>query len=366
MNILIIRVSAIGDVIHTLPTIFLIKHLIPNAKISWVVQKKACELLINQDFLDKVFVLPDNYLSIKNLNKTIKIIKNIKQNNYDLILDFQGLLKTSVLLFFLKGKKYGFDKNNTRDKFSSYFTDKKITPNYKNIIEKNLSLATNSLFDLKKINSCPIINNLKNNFILNISNRDKELINNWLTQNNINNFIVLSPNTTWESKHWPEENWVKLIEILNLNNNFINNYKIILLGKNFGKSASYINNYFNNNNLYNNFLIAPDFNLLQVAYLIQTSKLLIAPDTGLLHLADFLQKNAIGIFGPTKAKKHGAYLHEFNVKNVEQIECPHDYQKTHNNTKIKLNIKNNGNIMNCMYKLSPEDLANKILKVLGD
>ncbi|KKP22569.1 MAG: Lipopolysaccharide heptosyltransferase I [candidate division TM6 bacterium GW2011_GWF2_28_16] len=365
MNILIIRVSAIGDVVHTLPAIFLIKHLIPESKIDWVVQKKASQLLTNQKFLNQVFVLPDNYLSIKNLTKTIQIIKNIKQNNYDLILDFQGLFKTAVLLYFLNGKKYGFDKNNTRDKFSCYFTDKKITPNYKNIIEKNLSLVTNSLFNLKKITFCPVINHLKNNFNLSIQEQDQNIINSWLNKDNIKNFVLLSPNTTWESKHWPEDSWIKLIKILNLNNNFINNYKIILLGKNFGESAKNIANYFNNNSN-NNIVIAPDFNLLQLAYLIKKSKLLIAPDTGLLHLADFLQKNSIGIFGPTKAFKHGPYLHEFNIKNVEQIECPHDYQKSHNNTKIKINIKNSSNILNCMYKLSPEYLAKKIFKIIGE
>ena len=54
MNILILRVSSIGDVIHTLPSIFLLKKLYPNAKISWIVQHKAAALLQNQPFLEKV------------------------------------------------------------------------------------------------------------------------------------------------------------------------------------------------------------------------------------------------------------------------------------------------------------------------
>ncbi len=353
MNILIIRVSAIGDVIHTLPSIFLIKKLFPNAKISWIVQKKAADLLVSQDFLDKIFVLPNKYLSLKNLNQTLNIISQIKKHKWNLILDFQGLLKTSILLLFLTGKKYGFDKTNARGKFSTYFTNKRIIPNYENIIEKNLSLVTNTFFDLKKIKSCPTIQELKKDLKLNINKNFSDNVDSWLLKNKLNNFIILSPNTTWESKHWPEDNWIKLIKNLD-------KQQIVLLGADFGGMAANIYNCCKINNI--KIYIAPKFNLLEVADLIQKSKLLIAPDTGILHLADYLQKRAIGIFGPTKAKKHGAYLHEFNIKNVIQIECLHYYQKTHNDK----NIKNGSNKTNCMYKLSPESLSTKILNYLEE
>ena len=65
MKILIVRVSAIGDVVHTLPTVFLLKHLMPQCQISWIVQEKAAALLQGQPFLDNVWVLPDHYLCFK-------------------------------------------------------------------------------------------------------------------------------------------------------------------------------------------------------------------------------------------------------------------------------------------------------------
>ena len=96
---------------------------------------------------------------------------------------------------------------------------------------------------------------------------------------------------------------------------------------------------------------------MQTAYLIHKSNLLVAPDTGLLHLADFLQKKTIGIFGPTKAIKHGPFLLHENVQNVIQVECPHYYKKTHGF------FLTSGNKNNCMYKLSPENLAKKIINL---
>ena len=108
MKILILRVSAIGDVIHTLPAIFLIKQVYPHAKISWVVQKKASALLINQPFLENVWILPDNFLYPKKWMSVIKLIKKVKQTKWDAILDFQGIVKTSILLAFLKSPSWLF------------------------------------------------------------------------------------------------------------------------------------------------------------------------------------------------------------------------------------------------------------------
>src|SRR5271155_5630826 len=97
MNILIVRVSAIGDVIHTIPAILLLKQLNPAAKISWVVQEKAASLLVNQSLIEQLFILPDNFLWPSHLGKTKKIIEQLRQTRFDAIIDFQGLEKTSLL-----------------------------------------------------------------------------------------------------------------------------------------------------------------------------------------------------------------------------------------------------------------------------
>ena len=126
------------------------------------------------------------------------------------------------------------------------------------------------------------------------------------------------------------------------------------MGKNFGKQAKNIFEFCKKNNL--NIFATPKWNLLQTAYLIKKSNLLIAPDTGILHLTDFLQNRSIGIFGPTWAKKHGPFLLKENIDNVIQVKCPHFYKKTHGNS------KNYSNINNCMYKLTPANLAKKLLE----
>ena len=367
MKILILRVSAIGDVIHTLPAIFLIKKIFPNAKISWVVQEKAADLLQDQPFLENIFVLPNKFLTFKNWKKSSTKVLEIRKTKWDAILDFQGILKTSVLAAFLKGKKYGFSFKHSRLWLTSFFTDKHTKPDYQNIIQKNLALASDMLMHkTSSYKSSPTITELKKLFKLKIPQNNKNIINNWLEKNNITKsvlqkFILLAPNTTWDSKHWPQENWEILFNLLLNNKSFVENYSIVLVGKGFGEQAKKLSQKISNQNL--NIFTTPNFNLLSTCYLISKSNLLIAPDTGILHLADFLDKKSIGIFGPTHAKKHGPFINSDNIENVIQIKCPHHYQKTHGKSTGK--DKKTSINQNCMYKLSPEKLCDQIFKVLN-
>jgi lipopolysaccharide heptosyltransferase I len=306
MKILIVRVSAIGDVIHTLPAIFYLKHALPRAKISWVVQEKAASLLKNQPYIDNLYILPDKFLHAKNLKSTKNLITKLRKTSWDVIIDFQGLLKTSIIYAMLSGKKFGFDKNHTREKLSAWFTHHKTNPNYKNIIQKNLALVSTVISTLEpKQKSCPSIDFLKKDFSYTV----RKPCN--FTKSRLH-AIALAPNTTWPSKHWPIENWKKLIDKL-----VSCKYEIILLGKDFGDQAEELSKYVTENNL--PVMLAPKWNLETTADFIKKIDLLIAPDTGLLHLADFLGTLSIGLFCPTLASSHGPFLHKKNIVSAIQV-----------------------------------------------
>lgn len=350
MKILILRVSAIGDVIHTLPAVFFIKKYCPSAQISWVIQEKAANIILNQPFIENVFVLRDKFLHPKNVLHTFKTIQEIKKTKWDVILDFQGILKTSILLYFLPGLKIGFDKLNARSSISTLFTDIKTSPEFKNIIQKNLCLADRCVQQFKSTTNCPTLDELKKCFKLTISSQDQQVIETWLSTNNIKKFVLLCPNTTWETKHWPEENWLEFIKLfLDAKQPF----DLVLVGQNFGVAAKNIANFIQHSNL--QIKIAPDFNLCQTAHLISKAGLVIAPDTGLLHLADFLDTQSIGIFGPTNKNLLGAFLNCKNVHNAIQVYAPNQW-----------NLKKTTQSGNQMYKLTSRMMLEKVLATLSN
>jgi heptosyltransferase-1 len=324
MRILILRVSAIGDVIHTLPSIFLIKQSIPQARISWIVQKKVADLLFKQPFIENFWILPNRYLSPRHYSKTIPIIKQIRSIKWDAIIDFQGILKTSLILSFLKGKKYGFAKNHARSNISTFFTHNHTVPFYQNIVQKNLALTSDVIFNLQKTYSCPTILKIKEKFEFNFTAKSKETVYSWLKKKNIKNPILFCPNTTWPSKHWPFKRWEELIKLII---NYNPTSPLVIVGKAFGRAAFELDSSIKKQKL--PVYALPPWDLLTTATIIKKSSLVIAPDTGLLHLADFLGIQSIGIFGPTNKKKHGPFLKNENKQNAFQVSCSHSYQKNH-------------------------------------
>ena len=347
MNILIIRVSAIGDVVHTLPAIFLLKRALPHAKIHWLVQAKAASIIKDQPFLEHVWQLPDKFFAPHNLITTLKTIRSLKKIKWDAIIDFQGLLKTSLVLAPLKGPKFGFDSTNARWKQSTWFTTHHTMPVFKNIIQKNLALAADVITHLTHAQQLPTLATLEKDFKLTIPANTQTIVNAWISSKNAHNIIALCPNTTWESKHWPLEYWQELCTLLTKE---LPSHTLILIGQHRGEQASQLAAWAQQNNI--SLIFLPDWNLLAIAHFLTKIKLLIAPDTGILHIADFLGTPSLGIFGPTSKDKHGPFLITSNQTNAIQIDCSHYYQKSH------------GQNNNCMYSLTPSMLCTRIKNIL--
>lgn len=349
MNILIVRVSAMGDVIHTLPALALIKYHLPNATIHWIVQDKAADILRDMPHIDKLWVIPNKYLSLGNLPTLYTTIKQLRAIHWDAIIDFQGLLKTTFITAQLRGKKFGFNYHHARCGLTALFNNITTDADYTNIIQKNLSLASFVCSHLTKQTHSPTVQSLVN------QKQHTQVINNnsrWLHQNCGTHAIMISPNTTWESKHWPVEYWQTLFTQLSLHR-----YPTLLVGSTFGHQGATLATFIKHNNL--DIAIAPAWSLRELIPVIQQTGLVIAPDTGLLHLADYLGVQTIGIFGPTLARRHGPFLQTRNIHNALQIQCPHLYEKKHGN------MQKTGKNTTCMHTLKPDVVLAKIETIVG-
>ena len=342
MDILIIRISAIGDVLHTFPAAKLIQQTVPQARLHWVVQKKAAALLQDQPFLHSVLLLPDKPLHFKNWSSTFKVILQLYKKKWDAIIDFQGILKSFILMAPLRGKKFGFSYHHARSKLISFATDYHINPEPAiNVIQKNLALASGALLKIApEYKASPTIQELSKNFPFVVPQIIKKNVDDWFEKNKILHPIILSPNTTWDSKHWPTHHWKKLVQILLEKQTS----PIVLLGTHLQGQAAALASL-----KIPSLHIAPTWDLQATAHALTHAQLVIAPDTGILHLADAVGAPTIGLFGPTSPKIHGPILHDHNAKNNLCIPCSHFYKKQHDS-------------FDCMASLKPEKLAEEILK----
>lgn len=118
MNILIVKLSAIGDVIHTLPSLAALRRCFPAADITWVVEEAAADLLAGHPDLDRVIVSGRKrwLREIRQgqigevLGEMQTLLRALRARCYDWVIDFHGLLKSAVLVGVSRGKrKLGYD-----------------------------------------------------------------------------------------------------------------------------------------------------------------------------------------------------------------------------------------------------------------
>ncbi|MCX5837846.1 MAG: glycosyltransferase family 9 protein [Deltaproteobacteria bacterium] len=133
MNILIVKLSAIGDVIHTLPSLAALRRCYPDADITWVVEEAAADLLAGHPDLDRVIVSGRkrwiNELRrgqiIAPLREMRSFLRSLRRRRYDLVIDFHGLFKSAVIVLLSGGKrKLGYD---SLQELSGLFYNEKIS-----------------------------------------------------------------------------------------------------------------------------------------------------------------------------------------------------------------------------------------------
>jgi len=210
VKILIIRRSALGDTIHTLPLLSALKNKYPDSQIDWVVDEKASRFLINHPFLNRVYILrkqkSDKISSVINFFRTIA---DIRSEKYDIAIDTQQLLKSSVIMA-LSGAKRKIALSDGRE-FSYLFANEIIKSPRKqfdihyHVVKRNLEIAGYLGADADKIEFVmpPVSNSskIKAEFILSSLDKSRKT-------------VVIAPETTWENKHWSEEGWRNLLNYL--------------------------------------------------------------------------------------------------------------------------------------------------------
>src|SRR5919205_1718135 len=152
MRILFVKLGSIGDVVHTLPALAAVRRAAPGAKISWVVERRAAEILRDNPLLESLIEIDTKGLrrwplSGETLPATRRQLRRLRASPFDLAIDFQGLLK-SALIARLSGapRRVGFARAHLREPASRFLLTKTVDiPERAHVIRKNLALASGAL-----------------------------------------------------------------------------------------------------------------------------------------------------------------------------------------------------------------------------
>lgn len=282
----IVKLSAMGDIIHAMVALQYIKKNYPNILIDWFVEESFSQVLQNNPHINNIYSV--NLKSIKKnkleIFNQIKLIKNYSKNNYDLVIDAQGLIKSAIVSKLLGNAVAGFDKNSIREKSASLFYNKKVSIPYdENTIDRNVKVLSSPL-DFE-ITSKMILG--KEPFLF--YKDENPIIYDYLEKDKKN--IVFVIGASKKNKIYPKEKFVEIIKELD------ENCLILWASKEEESSAKFIVN-----NSCAKMLPKIDLNSLKA--LISSVDMVVGSDTGPSHMAWGLNIPSVTIYGNTPGKRN--------------------------------------------------------------
>ncbi len=288
-KILIIKPSGIGDIVHSLPVAIALKKINPDCRLHWLIFSKFEQLLKNVNYIDKVI----QWDRKGGLREYMRVIKLIRSENYDMVIDLQSLLRTAILSFF-SGAKEKITVGLTRE-FSWLFEKpvSKFNPEL-HAVERNYEI-------IKYLGgqNLPSPDDLLP--WLKITNDEKKITNSAMVgfENN-KNLVLFSVGSRGAHKIWPQTHYAKLINLMN------ERYDItpVFLGSKeesalIEKTTGEIN--------CKSINLAGKTDLRTTLAVIDECCLVIGNDNGIVHMAAALDKPVLVIFGATNPKWYYPY-----------------------------------------------------------
>jgi heptosyltransferase-1 len=286
MNIAIVKLSALGDIVHAMVALQFIKQHNSAIAIDWIVEENFAPVLHYNPYIERILTV--NLKALKNdkpkIFRELQKIKQYAQQRYDLVIDAQGLIKSALTARLLGKRVAGFDRDSIRERAASWFyTEKYPCPYDANTIDRNAFILSAPLgFAI-----APEQILAKQPFLF-FHDADAA-IDRYFRSDKKN--ILLVVGSTWESRNYPQEKFLAVAEALQENclviwGNAAERDKAAWLAR----RSDYIQA-----------LPEMDLNTLKAA--IAKADLVIGNDTGPTHMAWALNRPSITIFGPTPVSR---------------------------------------------------------------
>ena len=273
--ILVVRLGAMGDILHTLPAVRALKLGYPETPLTWVVEPKWAPLLEQNPFVDRVVTLDRG--SFRGLAASHRALREC---GYRFAVDFQGLLKSALVAVAAQPATiYGFDPSLVRERAAALFYAHKISTSATHVVDRNLDLAA----------AAGAVCGGSPGFPLPPGRPEGDLP--------AGEFVLASPLAGWASKQWPLAHYRALGERLR------SELGIPLVlngppGAPFGDIAPALAHY---------------SGLPGLIHATRRAAAIVGVDSGPLHLAAALDKPGVAIFGPTDPARNGPYGNSLRV-----------------------------------------------------
>ena len=351
MNILFVRLSYIGDILHATPAARWIKEQYPDAKLHWIVTPSMVELLDGNSYVDEIIPWErDEYeahskkLHIPTMWRMWWELKaKLEPYKFDVAVDVQGRLITGLVLL-ASGAPIRLGLGGTKE-LNWLFTNYKSKPSTDHVIKRYVEVAQllkeavakqadldTPLKTADNVLEPETLNNVSAKKMYHMDFHVPSKLHTWAEEQwetidnhtSLNRGEVEKPlrvglvlGTSWATKEWPQEKWYSLIKSLQYRANFVclggpkeaTQYKPLM----DSLTADGIDQIMLN--------MLGKTTLQEVGALIESCDVVVTADTGSLHIALALDKPVVALFGPTDPKLWGPLTGTFKVLVNDELDC---------------------------------------------
>lgn len=311
MKILIVRLGALGDIVHAVPVAVALRRAYPDARIDWIVSAKHREILDLVPVLDQRIVVDDGRGGADALSLPAAVAL-LRRTRYDVAIDLQGLLK-SALIARLSGAQrvIGFARRHARESAASLFYSERYDPggpgaldpaDTRHVVTINLGMLTmlgiaagEPAFGLVAPRSAPVA------AALTAVGEP---------------FALLNTGAAWPNKRWPASRLAELASHLRARRGL---RSLVLWGPGERALAEEVVAH-----AAGAAMLAPQTTIADIAALAAAAAVMVSGDTGPTHIASAMGTPLVGIYGPTRPERNGPLgKDDVSVSRASICQCHH-------------------------------------------
>jgi heptosyltransferase-1 len=286
-RVLIVRLSAVGDCVQTMPLACAVRQRWPDAHLTWVVEKGAAPLVAACDAVDSLITLPKGFAKSPAL--LFRLRRELRREQFHFSLDPQGLLKSGLVAWLAAAeRRIGFARPTARE-INPWFQTQHVVSHARHRVQQYLELLRPLAIDHSHVR-----------FGLKIPNTAHAKLADFVNQPALRTgYVVLNPGAGWDSKRWPLDRYSELAQRLHAHQTPCvvawggdqeHAWAKTIVEQSRGAA-----------------ILAPPTSLIELSALLQRARLFVGSDTGPLHIAAALETPCVALFGASSAVACGPY-----------------------------------------------------------
>ena len=289
MRLLIVRLSSLGDCVHTIPVAAALRRRFPDADLDWLVDTRYRELIELVPAVTRAVTVDSG--SLNRFTRVIQLVRDLRRRSYDVVIDAQGLWKSAVIARLCGARRVvGFGSNQVREWGATWlYTDTVTTPAALHVIEKNLALAVH-LGAESGVPAFPVAE---------VTSDAPARARLALGIDATASFAILNPGAAWSSKCWIPASYGALARRLRDRHAL---RSTVTWGPGEKELAGAVVEASDGAAA-----LAPATSVADLVALMRAAAIVVGGDTGPFHIAAAVGTPVVGLYGPSDPARNGPW-----------------------------------------------------------